>query len=111
MVSASRLTLDTAKGQTRLPKALQVEEGGDKGGDGQQGPRDDLREQRLSRGASGRGRLPLRQTHRDWEEVGRIQHDERKEIVVPGGNEGKQQDGHESRNEQAQRDREKNSQV
>ena len=43
-------------------------------------------EQRPAAAAGGRG-VPVGEAHRDGEVLGRVEHDERQEVIVPGGDE------------------------
>src|SRR5437764_54362 len=49
-------------------------------------------------------RLHLREADREGVEVGGVQHDEREEVVVPGGDQGEEEDGDEPGREEAEGD-------
>ena len=59
--------------------------------------------------ASCRGGLPLRETDREREVLRAVEHDQGQEVVVPGGDEGEEKHGDETRCEQRQRDAEEDA--
>src|ERR687898_706454 len=85
--------LQAAEGQAALPVTLQEQERHDYGYDGDEGPRYHQGKERLRPSTRSRQRVPRDQADAQRVELGSAKDHERKEVVVPGCDEGQKEDG------------------